>query len=33
MVHEGSTHEFDHVMQQWRKDVGPGTHVFLGKNH
>ncbi|XP_075884804.1 putative ATP-dependent RNA helicase TDRD12 isoform X2 [Nelusetta ayraudi] len=29
MAHEGSTHEFDHVMQQWRRDVGPGTHVFL----
>ncbi|KAM8893221.1 putative ATP-dependent RNA helicase TDRD12 [Spinachia spinachia] len=27
--HEGSTHEFDFVTEQWRKDVGPGTQVIL----
>jgi len=30
-THEGLTHQFDIVMQQWRKDIGPGTHVILGK--
>ncbi|XP_054475841.1 putative ATP-dependent RNA helicase TDRD12 isoform X2 [Anoplopoma fimbria] len=28
-THEGLTHQFDFVIQQWRKDVGPGTHVIL----
>ncbi|XP_029288889.1 putative ATP-dependent RNA helicase TDRD12 isoform X3 [Cottoperca gobio] len=28
-THEGSTHQFDSVVQQWRKDVGPGSHVIL----
>ncbi|XP_062418773.1 putative ATP-dependent RNA helicase TDRD12 [Pungitius pungitius] len=28
-THEGSTHQFDFVMEQWRKDVGPGTQVIL----
>ncbi|XP_056272378.1 putative ATP-dependent RNA helicase TDRD12 isoform X2 [Pseudoliparis swirei] len=28
-THEGLTHQFDVVMQQWRKDIGPGTHVIL----
>ncbi|CAL1592069.1 unnamed protein product [Knipowitschia caucasica] len=27
--HEGLTHEFDFVAQQWRKSIGPGTHVIL----
>lgn len=30
-THEGLTHQFDFVIQQWRKDVGPRTHVTLGK--
>ncbi|KAF3855308.1 hypothetical protein F7725_023363 [Dissostichus mawsoni] len=25
-THEGLTHQFDFVVQQWRKDIGPGTH-------
>ncbi|XP_035521694.1 putative ATP-dependent RNA helicase TDRD12 [Morone saxatilis] len=28
-THEGLTHQFDFVIQQWRKDIGPGTHVIL----
>ncbi|XP_053175396.1 putative ATP-dependent RNA helicase TDRD12 [Scomber japonicus] len=28
-THEGLTHQFDFVAQQWRKDIGPGTHVIL----
>ncbi|XP_034540637.1 uncharacterized protein tdrd12 isoform X2 [Notolabrus celidotus] len=28
-THEGLTHMFDFVIQQWRKDIGPGTHVIL----
>ncbi|KAM9351967.1 putative ATP-dependent RNA helicase TDRD12 [Symphorus nematophorus] len=28
-THEGLTHEFDFVIQQWRKDIGPRTHVIL----
>ncbi|KAJ0029269.1 hypothetical protein NQD34_004266 [Periophthalmus magnuspinnatus] len=28
--HEGLTHEFDFVVQQWRKSIGPGSHVILG---
>ncbi|XP_045892826.1 putative ATP-dependent RNA helicase TDRD12 isoform X2 [Micropterus dolomieu] len=28
-THEGLTHEFDFVIQQWRKDIGRGTHVLL----
>ncbi|XP_034077670.1 putative ATP-dependent RNA helicase TDRD12 [Gymnodraco acuticeps] len=28
-THEGLTHQFDFVVQQWRKDIGPGTHVIL----
>ncbi|XP_039989883.1 putative ATP-dependent RNA helicase TDRD12 isoform X2 [Xiphias gladius] len=27
--HEGFTHQFDDVIQQWRKNIGPGTHVIL----
>ncbi len=30
-THEGLTHQFDFVIQQWRKDIGPSTHVILGK--
>uniref|UniRef100_A0A665TAV9 RNA helicase n=1 Tax=Echeneis naucrates TaxID=173247 RepID=A0A665TAV9_ECHNA len=30
MAHEGLTHQFDHVSQQWRKEIGPGTHILLG---
>ncbi|KAM6926635.1 putative ATP-dependent RNA helicase TDRD12 [Lycodopsis pacificus] len=28
-THEGLTHQFDFVIQQWRKDIGRGTHVIL----
>ncbi|CAJ1055897.1 uncharacterized protein tdrd12 isoform X4 [Xyrichtys novacula] len=28
-THEGLTHMFDFVIQQWRKNIGPGTHVIL----
>ncbi|XP_059190875.1 putative ATP-dependent RNA helicase TDRD12 [Centropristis striata] len=28
-THEGLTHQFDFVIQQWRKDIGSGTHVVL----
>ncbi|XP_047451385.1 putative ATP-dependent RNA helicase TDRD12 isoform X2 [Mugil cephalus] len=28
-THEGITHQFDFVIQQWRKNIGPGTHVIL----
>ncbi|XP_042352829.1 putative ATP-dependent RNA helicase TDRD12 [Plectropomus leopardus] len=28
-THEGLTHLFDFVVQQWGKDIGPGTHVIL----
>ncbi|KAG8012434.1 Pre-mRNA-processing ATP-dependent RNA helicase PRP5, partial [Nibea albiflora] len=28
-THEGLTHQFDFVVQQWNKDIGPGTHVIL----
>uniref|UniRef100_A0A3B5A0V1 RNA helicase n=1 Tax=Stegastes partitus TaxID=144197 RepID=A0A3B5A0V1_9TELE len=28
-THEGLTHQFDFAIQQWRKDVGPGSHVIL----
>ncbi|XP_047675813.1 putative ATP-dependent RNA helicase TDRD12 isoform X2 [Tachysurus fulvidraco] len=28
-VHEGLTYQFDAVIEQWRKDIGPGTHVIL----
>ncbi|KAI3370727.1 hypothetical protein L3Q82_007106 [Scortum barcoo] len=28
-THEGLTHQFDFVIQQWRTDIGPGTHVIL----
>lgn len=31
MVHETLTHRFDCVMEQWREDIGPSTHVILGK--
>lgn len=31
MTHEGLSHQFDLVTQQWRRDIGRGTHVFLGK--
>ncbi|XP_072241434.1 putative ATP-dependent RNA helicase TDRD12 [Leuresthes tenuis] len=29
MTHERSTHQFDFVIQQWRKNIGPCTHVIL----
>ncbi|XP_070686471.1 putative ATP-dependent RNA helicase TDRD12 [Pempheris klunzingeri] len=29
MTHEGLSHQFDLVVRQWRKDIGPGTHVIL----
>ncbi|XP_041652126.1 putative ATP-dependent RNA helicase TDRD12 isoform X2 [Cheilinus undulatus] len=29
MTHEGLTHQFDFVIQQWKKDIGPSTHVIL----
>ncbi|KAK2834813.1 hypothetical protein Q7C36_015514 [Tachysurus vachellii] len=28
-VHEGLTYQFDAVIEQWRKDIGPGTQVIL----
>uniref|UniRef100_A0A3Q3J0H7 RNA helicase n=1 Tax=Monopterus albus TaxID=43700 RepID=A0A3Q3J0H7_MONAL len=28
-THEGLTHQFDNVIQQWRKDIGPRSHVVL----
>ncbi|XP_013884583.1 putative ATP-dependent RNA helicase TDRD12 isoform X2 [Austrofundulus limnaeus] len=28
-THEGLTHQFDFVMEQWRKDIGSGTQVIL----
>ncbi|KAJ8248978.1 hypothetical protein GJAV_G00229830 [Gymnothorax javanicus] len=28
-VHEGLTYQFDFVIEQWRKPIGPGTHVIL----
>ncbi|KAK5866824.1 hypothetical protein PBY51_011368 [Eleginops maclovinus] len=28
-THEGLTQQFDFVIQQWRKDIGPRTHVIL----
>ncbi|XP_034390396.1 putative ATP-dependent RNA helicase TDRD12 [Cyclopterus lumpus] len=28
-THEGLTHQFDFVVQQWRKGIGPGTHIIL----
>ncbi|XP_067091248.1 putative ATP-dependent RNA helicase TDRD12 [Osmerus mordax] len=28
-AHEGMTYQFDFVMEQWRKEIGPGTHVIL----
>ncbi|XP_068579504.1 putative ATP-dependent RNA helicase TDRD12 [Cebidichthys violaceus] len=28
-THEGLTHQLDFVIQQWRKDIRPGTHVIL----
>ncbi|XP_036391490.1 putative ATP-dependent RNA helicase TDRD12 [Megalops cyprinoides] len=27
--HEGLTYQFDFVIEQWRKDIGRGTHVIL----
>ncbi|XP_026220621.1 putative ATP-dependent RNA helicase TDRD12 isoform X1 [Anabas testudineus] len=27
--HEGLTHQFDFVTQQWRKEIGPSTQVIL----
>lgn len=29
-THQGLTHQFDSVVQQWRKNISPGTHVILG---
>ncbi|XP_029009073.1 putative ATP-dependent RNA helicase TDRD12 isoform X2 [Betta splendens] len=28
-THEGLTQQLDFVIQQWRKDISPGTHVVL----
>ncbi|XP_030586449.1 putative ATP-dependent RNA helicase TDRD12 isoform X2 [Archocentrus centrarchus] len=28
-IQEGLTHEIDFVIQQWEKDIDPGTHVIL----
>ncbi|XP_051545297.1 putative ATP-dependent RNA helicase TDRD12 [Myxocyprinus asiaticus] len=28
-AHEGMTYQFDFVIDQWRKDIGPGTQVIL----
>uniref|UniRef100_I3JWW9 RNA helicase n=1 Tax=Oreochromis niloticus TaxID=8128 RepID=I3JWW9_ORENI len=28
-IHEGLTHDIDFVLEQWKKDIGPGTHVIL----
>ncbi|XP_062857583.1 putative ATP-dependent RNA helicase TDRD12 [Trichomycterus rosablanca] len=28
-VHEGLTYQFDFVIEQWKKDIGPGTQVVL----
>ncbi|KAM8751496.1 putative ATP-dependent RNA helicase TDRD12 [Acanthopagrus schlegelii] len=28
-THEGLTHQFDFVVQQWRKVIGPRTHIIL----
>ncbi|XP_053341877.1 putative ATP-dependent RNA helicase TDRD12 [Clarias gariepinus] len=28
-VHEGLTYQFDFVIGQWRKDIGPGTQIIL----
>ncbi|XP_062317020.1 putative ATP-dependent RNA helicase TDRD12 [Osmerus eperlanus] len=28
-AHEGMTYQFDFVVEQWRKEIGPGTHVIL----
>ncbi|KAJ8407914.1 hypothetical protein AAFF_G00269580 [Aldrovandia affinis] len=28
-VHEGLTYQFDLIIEQWRKVIGPGTHVIL----
>lgn len=30
-AHEDVTDQFDFVIDQWRKDVGRGTQVILGK--
>ncbi|XP_039664374.1 putative ATP-dependent RNA helicase TDRD12 isoform X1 [Perca fluviatilis] len=32
-THEGLTHEFDFVIQQWKRDIGPSTHVILVTNN
>lgn len=31
-VHEGLTYQFDFVIEQWRKPIGPGTQVILGNS-
>ncbi|XP_063333501.1 putative ATP-dependent RNA helicase TDRD12 [Pelmatolapia mariae] len=28
-IHEGLTHDMDFVLEQWKKDIGPGTHIIL----
>ncbi|XP_072554532.1 putative ATP-dependent RNA helicase TDRD12 isoform X5 [Paramormyrops kingsleyae] len=28
-VHEKLTHQFSFVVEQWKSDIGPGTHVIL----
>ncbi|GAA6227719.1 putative ATP-dependent RNA helicase TDRD12 [Lates japonicus] len=32
-THQGLTHQFDSVVQHWRKNIGPGTHVILVTTH
>lgn len=31
MLHESLSPDSDCVMEQWRKDIGPRTHIILGK--
>ncbi|XP_066568663.1 putative ATP-dependent RNA helicase TDRD12 [Amia ocellicauda] len=28
-AHEGLTYQFDFVIEQWKKEMGPGTHIIL----
>ncbi|KAJ8002842.1 hypothetical protein DPEC_G00163170 [Dallia pectoralis] len=32
-AHEGLTYQFDFVIEQWKKPIGPGTHVILVTNN
>lgn len=29
-AHEGLTHQFDFVIERWKKAIGAGTHIILG---